>query len=475
MRRAASLVAVAVLALVCAGVAEPTLATGATARAGTVGSPSGGDPYFPADGNGGYQVTHYAIKDTYDPGTDALRGTTLLQARATQDLSAFYLDLVLTVDEVRVDGVPADFTKPDRQSVRITPDQMLLSGQSFTIEVTYHGRPSSISTDVDTPGWDLYFHRQGETIAEGEPQNGPWWFAANEIPTDKATYDITVRVPAGREAVSNGELISHNTVGRTTSWHWRMSQPMVTYLAFFAAGDFALQRGTSDGHPYVYAVSKRLGPHKRDAQFARLGRSAPIVRWESQQFGAYPFTSFGGVVAGFSLPYALETQSRPVYDSFTSSRIFLVHELAHQWFGDDVTLARWPETWLNEGFATYVEWLYREDHGGATTEHRLRTLYDSGSFNWSYPLDAPGRAHIWDTSVYQRGAMALAALRNRIGAADFATLLRQWVSDHGGANVTSQDLHDLAESVSGEDLDAFFDAWVTTTGKPADTPDNGLG
>jgi aminopeptidase N len=475
MRRATSLVVVAVLTLLGAGAAEPTRATTTAARAATVGSPSGGDPYYPADGNGGYQVTHYAIRDTYDPGTDALRGTTQLRAKATQDLSAFYLDLVLKADRVLVDGVPAEFTKPTKHSLRVTPDHALTSGQPFTVRVSYHGRPGSISTKVDSPGWDLWFHRRGETIAEGEPQNGPWWFAANEIPTDKATYDITVRVPAGREAVSNGELVSTSTVGPTTSWHWRMSQPMVTYLAFFAAGDFALRSGVADGHPYVYAVSKRLGAKQRSAQFTRLRRTAPIVRWESQQFGDYPFTSMGGLVAGFSLPYALETQTRPVYDSFTSSRIFMVHELAHQWFGDDVTLSQWPETWLNEGFATYVEWLYREDHGGATTAHRLRTLYDDPSLRWSYPLDAPGRAHIWDTSVYQRGAMALAALRNRIGDANFTQLLREWVIDHAGANVTSQDLHDLAESVSGQDLDGFFDAWVTSNGRPADTAANGLG
>src|SRR4051812_4355833 len=198
MRRTTSLVVVAALTLLGAGFAEPTVASGTARRAGTVGSPSGGDPYFPADGNGGYQVMHYAIQDTYHPATDALRGMTRLHAQATQDLSAFYVDLVLKADQVLVNGVVADFSKPNRHSLRITPAHTLTSGQSFTVQVAYHGRPSSIRTTVDLPGWDLYFHHRGETIAEGEPQNGPWWFAANEIPTDKATYDITVRVPMVR-------------------------------------------------------------------------------------------------------------------------------------------------------------------------------------------------------------------------------------------------------------------------------------
>lgn len=475
MRRATSVVAVALLTLLGGGAVEPTVASGSAARAGTVGSPGGGDPYFHADGNGGYQVKHYAIRDTYHPDNDVLHGRTRLKAQATQDLSVFYLDLVLKAARVVVNGVPADFSKPTVRSLRITPATPLPAGQPFTVQVAYHGRPYSIQTKVDETGWDLYFHRRGETIAMGEPQNAPWWFAANEIPTDKATYDITVRLPAGGEAISNGELVSRRTTGHLASWHWRMSEPMATYPAFFAAGDFALRSGTVDGHPSVYAVSKRLSPTKRANEFRLLRRTGPIETWESDQFGDYPFTSIGGVIAGIYLPYALETQSRPVYDSGSDSRLFMVHELAHQWFGDDVTLAQWPETWLSEGFATYVEWLYREDHGGRTTDHRMRHRYDENTLNWSYPLARPGRAHIWNAAVYLRGAMALAALRNRIGDHDFTTLLRQWVSDHAGGNVTSEDLQDLAESVSGHDLDGFFDAWVYSPGVPADTAANGLG
>ena len=474
----AGLVSMAVAALPSSG-AEPAAIDVDRSRAPSGGSMTGGDPYFPLDGNGGYQVEHYKIRVTYDPTKDRLTGRTVLRAVAGKELSRFHLDLALAPDAVRVDGERARFSKPKSHELRVVPSQPLAEDAAFKVRVDYHGRPASTSA----AGLSPFFHQRGEGLALGEPQIGPWWFAANETPADKATYDISVRVPKGREAVSNGELVSRATKGRWTTWRWEMTDPIVTYLAFFLAGELKLERGVVDGRPYVYAVSKRLGAAARERSFDLLHATPEIVSWLEEQFGAYPYVSVGGVIAGIDyLGFALENASRPVYPyvggpEWDENIALVVHEQAHQWFGDDVSVRRWKDLWLNEGFATYAEWLYAEAHGGRTVAETLQRGYDarpaSSSF-WDLRVSDPGPDDMWNAPVYQRGGMMLAALRNRMGEAELENLLRRWVEERREDHGTGEEFRALAETVSGEELDAFFAEWLDDTDRPARTADNGL-
>ncbi|HET6563376.1 MAG TPA: M1 family metallopeptidase [Marmoricola sp.] len=442
------------------------------------GSMSGGDPYFPLDGNGGYDVLHYRIATTYRPGPDRLTGRTVLSAVAHKKLTRFHLDLALTPDSVQVDGVSARFSKPRSHELRVVPSRALEEGTEFRVRVEYHGRPAA----TRAAGLSPFFHAPGEGLALGEPQIGPWWFAANETPKDKATYDISVRVPKGREAVSNGELVSRSTKGGWTTWRWEMTDPMVSYLAFFLAGDLQLRHGKADGRPYVYAVSERLGAAAREQSFDLLAETPEIVSWLEGHFGEYPFTSTGGVVAGIdNLDFALENASRPVYPYVggpsTWNVLLLVHEQAHQWFGDDVSLRRWRDLWLNEGFATYAEWLYAEEHGGSTVDQELEGGYGSRSPSssfWDVQVSDPGADDMWGDAVYQRGGMMLAALRNRIGAEEHSELLRRWVAERREGHGTGTAFRTLAETVSGEELGAFFAEWLDETNRPDHTTANGF-
>ncbi|QIK66962.1 M1 family metallopeptidase [Nocardioides sp. HDW12B] len=456
-----------------------TSATGATgaAHAAVTGSDSGGDPYFPLDGNGGYQVEHYTIRDDYRPGSDRLTGSTVLEARATADLSAFHLDLALTADSVRVDGVAARFSKPNRHELRVVPATAVTAGDPFRVVVRYHGRPASVVAAGQSP----FSWTRGEGVAVGQPQMGPWWFAANETPADKATYDIVLRVPRGQEALSNGELVSREPVGDWTRWTWRMSQPMATYLAFFAAGQFRVEQTTAAGRPVVYGVSEKLGGTARAEAMALMRRTPGVVSWLESEFGPYPFTSTGGVVVGAPLGYLLETQSRPVYPYIggTTARnvSLVVHEQAHQWFGDDVAVTRWRDIWLNEGFATYAEWAWSEHLGSRTVSERLRLAYDGRPRNapfWGLKVSDPGPARMFDDVIYQRGAMTLAALRQRVGDATFDAVARAWVTRNARGHGTDAEFRALAEELSGEELSAFFAEWLDDTDRPADTEENGL-
>lgn len=453
------------------------LMAGSAAMTGVPGAAGAGDPYFPLDGNGGYDVAHYRIDDRYRPGPDRLRGTTTISATATAELSAFHLDLALRPDAVRVNGQQADFGKPNPHELRIEPKQPIASGATFTVQVHYSGHPWSAKAVGQSP----VFSGHGETMAIGEPQIGPWWFAANETPADKATYDVTLRVPHGRQAVSNGELVGKKRHGKLTSWHWRMTDPMTTYLAFFAVGRFQLDKAKVAGRTYRYAVSELLGPKARKASMRLLHRTPGVVSWLEEQLGPYPFTSSGGVVTGLFVSFALENQGRPVYPylggpSRGNIRL-LVHENAHQWFGDDVSVERWRDVWLNEGLATYAEWLYAAAHGGRPLAQHLQDAYDEHPADagfWELRVSDPGPERMFDQPVYERGAMMLAALGELAGADRVRALLRTWVDRHAGGSGTGEQFRALAEEVTGVDLDGFFTHWLDDRQRPDATSENGL-
>lgn len=447
------------------GSAAPTTSVAKT----DVGTRGIGDSYFPLDGNGGYDVAHYDIVDSYDTPTGNLSGTTTVTAVATQKLSQFDLDMVLTVDSVQIDGVDVTFRSQPHELV-ITPATLLDQGQQFQVEVTYHGNPESVAYGGELP-WNA---NSDEVTAANEPHIAPWWFASNDHPTDKASYDITVSVPKGEQVISNGSLISHRSTGQQSTWHWQIGTPIASYLAFFAAGSFEMRSGVKDGLPYTIAASRQLSDPA--AALALLKQTPDVVAWLETQFGAYPFTSTGGVMTTSGQGFSLENATRPTYPGDVGLST-VVHELAHQWFGDDVSVHRWSDIWLNEGFATFAQWKYSETHGGETGQDHLLRLYSEihgGSGFWKTEIGDPGPKRIFGSPVYTRGAMALQALRHRIGDTDFDTLLHSWVDDHAGANGSVTQFEKLAGQVSGENLAGFFKAWLFSPSKPAKTKANGL-
>jgi len=280
--------------------------------------------------------------------------------------------------------------------------------------------------------------------------------------------------------VSNGHRVSRKVRGSWTTWHWRMAEPMTTYLAFFAAGRFRTESGTRFGLPYTYAVSRRLGPVKQRRAMTMLRRTPKVVRWLESEYGKYPFESTGGLVTGLNIGFALENQTRPVYfytGAGPSATSLVVHEIAHQWFGNSVSVEKWRDIWLNEGFATFAEWKYAEEHGGPRAQHRLVRIHDRLDRRdgfWALRIGSPGPRWIFDWPVYDRGAMTLQALRHRIGDRDFDVLLRTWLRQHADSNASIADFTGLAERVSGEQLEGFFRAWLYTDRKPRKTAANGL-
>lgn len=433
-----------------------------------------GDSYFPLDGNGGIDVTHYDVRVRYGFSSRKLRGRAVIKLVPKVDLVRFNLDLLLRATDVTVDGRPARHRKDGRHELVIRPAKRLRAGVPVRVVVRYSGRPGDVSY-LGEKNWAANRH---EVAAVNQPHVAALWFPANDHPSDKATFRIAVTVPRGKQVISNGNLVREVKRARTTTWHWRARDPMATYLAYFVAGDFTIERGSSRGRPWLNAVSQRLSGYEQRVAKRKLRRSAAVVARLEKDLGPYPFETTGGVVISLDLGFALENQTRPVYAGLAGDEGYLVvHELAHQWFGDSVSLRRWRDIWLNEGAATFMEMRSDERIRGVDAEEWLDDQwrsYGPGHPIWRVRIGDPGPSRLFSDAVYVRGAMTMQALRSRIGERDFWTLLRTWLDEHRNATATGRSFEKLAADVSGEDLGAFFDAWLRTPRRPAHISANGL-
>lgn len=432
------------------------------------GSPSAEppDPYFPRAGAGGYDAERYELELSYRPRRNLLRGTTTMTATASQGLSAFHLDLrAMRVDAVRVEDEPAAFERSG-QDLRVEPAAGVLPGEQFTTVVRYHGRPRPYRAPYGgTEGWV----RTGDgSMALNEPQGAPSWFPVNDDLTDKAGYEFEITVPRGFEAVANGDLIRRTRRARQTTFTWSSPQPMASYLASVATGQFELSHGRAAGTESWLAVDRSYAERGR-----RSLRVMPrVLRLFEERFGPYPFATTGAVIDRYRLGYALETQTKPTYPGPPGGAL-VAHELAHEWFGNSVTPSRWRHIWLNEGFATWAQWLWAQHDGGRSLSARFRGLCAAprrAGFWQPPPGDPGGPGRLFASSVYVRGGLALEALRRRVGGRDFFATLRRWVATNGYSNASSAEFESLAERVSGQSLGRFFDDWLRERAKPDGCP-----
>jgi aminopeptidase N len=429
-----------------------------------------GDPYYPDDGNRGYDVQHYGVDLDYFRPTQTIRATTTVVARSTARLAGLDLDLLgLTVTAVTIDGTPADFRRVAPHELVITPARPIAADRRFVTRVAYRGKPDADPGDEVDSGW-FDADTPGAGFIAGEPHSCTIWYPCNDHPTDKATFELRATVPRPFSVVSNGAELPTTAATRpdgtrVRTFHWRLDHPTATYLTTMYIDKLRIDRSTlPDGTPVVSAY----GPDPGSAP-EREAKLPEILAMLSDRWGPYPAPQAGGIFVNGNIDFSLETYTRPTYiEGVDVSTI--VHENAHQWWGDNVSVRRWRDICLNECLATYSQWLW-EEHNGANLDayYRAALAGETDTSFLDFPLYDMGPGHEFDfKGVYLKGGFFIHALRNKIGDDAFFTAMQEIQAEHGGGNLSMNDLRTILEDKTGVDLDSFWHDWVLSTGVPSD-------
>jgi aminopeptidase N len=440
----------------------------------TPGATGIGDALFPRSGNGGYDVRRYELDLTYPTSApqQTVIGTVTAKARATQTLSSFDLDfLASTVEQVSVNGDVADWTLSGGELV-ITPRAPLRDKKKFVVRVTYTSHPANPEGNPFTIGW--FLTRDGSVTAF-QPVGAGSLFPVNDHPADKASYGFRIDVPQGITAVTNGAFVGSSTIGGRTVWTYEQRQPMASELIQVAVGDLdVVEHGSYRDVQLRDVVAHTVAENVA----APLERTRDQLAWMESRVGRYPFDTYGVLAPDQFFFYALETQTLslfpPVLFLFPPGfyEPIMVHELAHQWFGDSVSPVRWSDVWLNEGHASWYEKEYAAEKFGADFEAYIRDAYRHGD-QWraAYgPVASPTRNDplgLFSPNVYGGGATVLYALRQVVGDPTFREIERRWVQRYRGDSVGTEDFIAFASEVSHRDLTGFLRDWLYGTKTPA--------
>jgi aminopeptidase N len=459
--------------------AEPSLTPAPTFNAPPNPNPGEegiGDPYFPDLGNGGYDAQNYTIHLDVDMDTNEISASATIEALALMPLTSLNLELTgLNVEDIAVNGQAALFERQGIELIIYLP-QPVVEGDSLQIIVNYSGIPGQGIDSGGLPqyseGWIRY---DIGVVVAGEPTGASTWYPVNEHPKDKATYSLSITVDKPYEVAANGVFQGADDLGGRVTYRWEMDDSIAPYLVTVAISDFDLVEYTSQSGVPIRNYFAVGVPDSIRENFAREG---DMVDYFETIFGPYPFDAFGVVVHEMDLDFSLETATLVVFgDTFTDEYV-VAHELSHMWFGDSVGLIEWKDIWLNEGFATYAQFLWDEHARGRTTmDQEVRDTYEQlatfGQFYNDRPIGDPGADNLFSFGVYNRGGMTLHALRLDVGDGAFFNILRTFTARFGGGNATTQDFISVAEEISGQQLDNFFDAWLYQMELP-DIPQMGL-
>jgi aminopeptidase N len=432
----------------------------------TPGADRSTDSYLPEHGNGGYRVLHYDLDLDYRVTTNRLAGKAVITARAVQSLSRFSLDLgTFRIQDVRVDGRSARFTHRSGK-LRVKPERPIAYGTTFKIDVRYAGTPAPIPGRWGDIGWDEL--TDGALVAS-QPNGAPSWFPCNDWPADKATFLVTLTTAAPYTVAVTGDLVARRRGSGTRTWVYERNEPTAPYLMSVQIGRYDLVDLPTGGVPQRAAVPRRLRA-LLGHDFGRQGEIMAVLEWF---FGPYPFREYVVVVADDILDDPIEAQGMAVFgrnhlDGRRTHERLVVHELAHQWFGNSLTVADWRHIWLNEGFATYAEWLWSAASGGPSADtHATRWHARLATQPADIAIADPGVDRMFDPTVYKRGALALHALRTKIGDATFFALLRSWVAEHQHGTVTTDQFREHARRFAADSVDDLLTVWLDRPELPA--------
>ncbi|MGV9411579.1 M1 family metallopeptidase [Nocardia sp. NPDC003693] len=428
------------------------------------------DDYLPQNGNRGYRVSRYELDLTYKVASNRLAGRAEITAVTTREQDRFALDLSqsLSVSKVLITGARVAKYTHQHGKLVITPAQRIPVGGALSLVIQYAGTPRPVRGPWGEVGWEEL--TEGSLVAS-QPNGAASWFPCDDHPSSKASYRISITTDTPYYALANGTLMRKQTKASQTTWVYEQAEPMASYLATVQIGPYRKHRiDTRRGAVPMQAVLPLRLRAAFDHDFARQPRMMEVF---TEAFGPYPFDGYTVVVTDDELEIPIEAQGISTFganhcDGQRGSERLVAHELAHQWFGNSLTISRWRDIWLHEGFACYAEWIWSEAAGGPSADQLARTAHRTlAHLPQDILIGDPGPARMFDDRVYKRGALTLHALRLLLGDPKFFNLLREWTTRHRHSSVTTDDFTDLAGHYSPNPLRSLWDAWLYTPVLPA--------
>ncbi|SHG80085.1 gluzincin family metallopeptidase [Streptoalloteichus hindustanus] len=447
-----------------AGAAASTIGTDGYVHVAPNGTVLGVDPYYPKDGNGGYDVASYDITLGYDPSHNYVAGKAVIKATTTQELSQFNLDLRgMTVSSVRVNGAKANFQRAGEHELVIRPGSTLAKGAEFTVEVSYAGVPSAISTSRGPVGWQR--SRQGGAFAAGAPHAARTWYPVNDTSVDKATFKVTVTAPQGYTVVSNGKRTGQSTQYGYSTTTWTEDKLVSPSSTMIGIGRFDVTEAELPGGVKAVHAVQGNSPNGED-----LAAALPeAVRFLTEKLGDYPQGTAGGMYLADGLRFTYPAQGRPVYGACATTAD-VVYATAAQWWTNKLGVKMWKDAPLVESFARYSVWLYEAEREGVDINARYEAALKAagnGSAFWGRKLSDPGRGN--EFSVSDKGVLMVHALRRHLGDGAFFTMFRGFPEINDNWPQGWYDWRLFTEAVADRDLHDFYSAWVDGTTVPPDS------
>ena len=418
------------------------------------------DSVYPAVGDPGIDALHYDLDLDWAPGTDLLTGTETLTFRATSTAERFQLDLseALDVSEVTLDGEIVEHTHPGKDLVVTAP---VVADQRYVLTVDYAGTPEPVAaptTRSDMSGLGFTIDSEHRTWTMQEPYGAYTWYAVNDQPSDKAFYDFTLSAPSPWIGVANGAQTSSTDDGATTTTTYALDDPAASYLVTLAFGDYVRTDDEGPGGvPITYWTTADQG-----RLLERLGSAPAAMAYLEQYLGPYPFASAGILLVDSES--GMETQAMITLGDtdYATEPATIVHELVHQWYGDQVTPSDWRDVWMNEGMAMYLQLMWEAEQRGIDLDRYLDRYhgFEAEQRASAGPPADYDPARFGEANIYFGPALMWHALRERLGDEDFFAAVRGWPAAQDNTSTDRDAFLAYLEEQSGDDLDAFWDAWL---------------
>ncbi len=439
----------------------------------------GAKPHYNPDRPG--QVDHIFLDLILDIPNQSFKGTcTTTITPVRPGIKQLTMDAVdLTIESVLIDGISQRFDY-DGEQIEIYLQQAT-TATAIKVEIAY---------SVDHPQRGLYFisptadypHKPTQVWTQGEDEDSRFWFPCFDYPGQLATSEIKVKIPQGFRAISNGELINTETVDGGVIYHWSQQQVHPTYLMTLAVGDFAEIANEWQGIPVTYYVEKG-----READAKRsMGKTPRMIEFLSAKYGyAYPYPKYAQVCVDDFIFGGMENTSttlltdrclldeRAAIDNMRTESLVL-HELAHQWFGDLVVIKHWSHAWIKEGMASYAEVFWTEEEYGKDdaayyllNEARTYITEDSSRYRRPIVTNVYREAiELYDRHLYEKGACVYHMIRAILGDELFDKAIHTFVQDNAHKTVETVDLLRAIDKASGYNLMFLFDQYVFRGGHP---------